>query len=68
MLCCSFQTFPEIDKRFEALMRRPFLRGQVKSITEMTNVNPVSISSTFYAQIFCTKVSSKPNSKQRKAA
>jgi hypothetical protein len=27
-----------------------------------------SISSTFYACIFCTKVCSKPNSKQRKAA
>jgi len=28
----------------------------------------VSISSTFYTQIFCTKVCSKPNSKQIKAA
>jgi len=27
-----------------------------------------SISSTFYTQIFCTKVCSKPNSRQRKAA
>jgi len=27
-----------------------------------------SISSTFYAHIFCTKVCSKPNSEQRKAA
>jgi len=27
-----------------------------------------SISSTFYARIFCTKVCSKPNSKQRKSA
>jgi hypothetical protein len=27
-----------------------------------------SISSTFYAHIFCTKVHLKPNSKQRKAA
>jgi len=31
-------------------------------------VEQESISSTFYVCIFCTKVCSKPNSKQRKAA
>jgi len=38
----------------------------LKESEENDDIVQVSISSTFYERIFCTKVHSKPNSKQRK--
>jgi len=42
------------------------LQPKVEMIVQNYRELKVSISSTFYARIFCAKVCSKPNSKQRK--